>query len=497
MRSPEATIACPSARPGRGRRIAAGILAAFAAFAAAGLAAALAEATYFRQLVIFTSLPGILALSICALRFARRPVHIFRPSTAVLLGFAVFFIPEVYLGRSLFYPHPGSEDMLVKAGLLVWGGFGAFILGGVLPRLGTLERGRGLFQGRVTPGRVVIFAGALAVVGAFALLLLCRELGVTPWEYLKGFYTAEAWGGLTPSTRPLLLAGNFATAAGILCTWAVWRRDLSPGSRFAAWAILFFPLLLNTLRGTRGTLALLILCLFLSWIHRDRGRTRSFLAPRVRRATALLAVVLYLVLLGITWTRETAWGEKKAPAGEVSSVLASFSYFNRLLLTVETIPDREPFLQGRTFAAAFLFPVPRALWPQKPYGFGTVVAAWYGFEPGTVGIPATLIGELYANFQCMGVFLGMLLLGWLLKHLDGWGAGVTPGGILVLACAVNLWYAFGMLRGDFYTAFSGWAFHAACLAAAARLCRSRSPAPCSTDTRKSTFAHVHPIATVR
>jgi hypothetical protein len=86
---------------------------------------------------------------------------------------------------------------------------------------------------------------------------------------------------------------------------------------------------------------------------------------------------------------------------------------------LDRFPDH--FARGRTIWEAMLAPVPRALWHDKPIvaGSGDLVSEFTGMRFGantSVGIGHVL--EWYVNFGTVGVFLGMMGIGFLLGWID-------------------------------------------------------------------------------
>jgi len=86
-------------------------------------------------------------------------------------------------------------------------------------------------------------------------------------------------------------------------------------------------------------------------------------------------------------------------------------------------PDE--FAGGETIWQALLAPIPRSLWPDKPFvaGSGDLVSRFTGiqFAEGTsVGIGQVM--ELYVNFATTGVFAGFILLGAVLAYVDAQAA---------------------------------------------------------------------------
>ncbi|MGQ9765707.1 MAG: hypothetical protein ACUVRI_12660 [Armatimonadota bacterium] len=75
------------------------------------------------------------------------------------------------------------------------------------------------------------------------------------------------------------------------------------------------------------------------------------------------------------------------------------------------------FQRGRTLWPAFVWFVPRALWPGKPVAS---IGGWYattvlGWSPGGGEAAVTLPGDFYLNFGIPGVLVGMFLYGLVLR----------------------------------------------------------------------------------
>jgi hypothetical protein len=88
---------------------------------------------------------------------------------------------------------------------------------------------------------------------------------------------------------------------------------------------------------------------------------------------------------------------------------------------VRTTPALVPFRNGDTFYAAVAAVVPRALWPDKPVvaGSGNYVSehTLIGFAEGT-SVGMGQVFEFYVNFGTVGIVVGFVLLGALLRYFD-------------------------------------------------------------------------------
>ena len=109
---------------------------------------------------------------------------------------------------------------------------------------------------------------------------------------------------------------------------------------------------------------------------------------------------------------------------------------------------------GQIIGALFFF-VPRSIWPSKPVGTGhTVISGLdqYFFT----NVSAPLMGEFYIGFGVIGIILGAIFLGLLLKKLDNkyWREN-NPLSTIRIVYPFSIFMFFFMERGDM---LSSWAY---------------------------------------
>lgn len=75
---------------------------------------------------------------------------------------------------------------------------------------------------------------------------------------------------------------------------------------------------------------------------------------------------------------------------------------------------------GETFFSSAVSWVPRAIWEEKPFGFGYELTLMFRPELASIGhsMVATVFGEYYYNFQWAGIAVAILTLGPLVRFLD-------------------------------------------------------------------------------
>ncbi|MCR9095933.1 MAG: O-antigen polysaccharide polymerase Wzy family protein [bacterium] len=107
---------------------------------------------------------------------------------------------------------------------------------------------------------------------------------------------------------------------------------------------------------------------------------------------------------------------------------------------VRETPGLVPYQNGRTIALIFVAPIPRAIWPDKPeFTVGQWVTDTYSHGLDTRTAP-TQIGELYFNFGWVGVLVGMLVLGSLMRVMSEALTGEHATAASMLVSIVVIYY---------------------------------------------------------
>lgn len=149
--------------------------------------------------------------------------------------------------------------------------------------------------------------------------------------------------------------------------------------------------------------------------------TLYFLLSRKRPSlltVLMIAAVGMLYLNAIGLVRQTAGF---SVAENLISIDASMA-FDRLLgsqgdlnifdsytRVLEAVPEIIPFQLGRSVLYLLVHPVPRILWPDKPYPTESLMQVIYPSAGATYAY--SLPGSLYIEFGIFGVVLGMLVFG--------------------------------------------------------------------------------------
>lgn len=112
---------------------------------------------------------------------------------------------------------------------------------------------------------------------------------------------------------------------------------------------------------------------------------------------------------------------------------------------------------GQQFLGAFLFFIPRSIWPNKPVGTGFLLADKAGLSFNNISMP--FIAELYLDFALIGMIIGVVLLGIIYRIIDDWIGKISnlyslKNCIKLIAFAEFCCLQFYLLRGNFLGAFA-------------------------------------------
>jgi oligosaccharide repeat unit polymerase len=141
---------------------------------------------------------------------------------------------------------------------------------------------------------------------------------------------------------------------------------------------------------------------------------------------------------------------------------------HQMFISIQRYTDMFGLSNGEQLLGALLFFIPRAIWPTKPLGSGhTVISGLNQFYFTNVSAP--LASESYINFGIVGVIIGAIILGKLLKWIDNeyWESEGELKVIKIIYPSLMLMFFF-LLRGDM---MSAWAFTFAQLVMGVIICK--------------------------
>ncbi len=136
-----------------------------------------------------------------------------------------------------------------------------------------------------------------------------------------------------------------------------------------------------------------------------------------------------------------------------SLLTSSFSLFKPMAALVRYIPKYHPFLLGESFYYVFLMPIPRIIWPQKPYPEFLEIL-WKITGGRFFGYAVPNIGEYYANFGIPGVIVFMSLLGVIFRIVFNTYKRYKSNEFVLMSYAIFFFYIFQIIsRGYFPQVF--------------------------------------------
>jgi len=177
--------------------------------------------------------------------------------------------------------------------------------------------------------------------------------------------------------------------------------------------ILFLPILL------------LIILIFINFLLGGRFRTVSILIMLISiyyylqrksifKKIIFLFISIFLIFISISIIRyfNSIYLIKNNIKDIVLSNLDYPFYFYKIIIN---IPFNISYQYGKTFVTFLFYPLPRALFPQKPLSAGSFITQYLFPYLKYSSVPPTILGELYLNFSYFGIMIGMFIIGILHK----------------------------------------------------------------------------------
>jgi hypothetical protein len=189
--------------------------------------------------------------------------------------------------------------------------------------------------------------------------------------------------------------------------------------------------------GGRRIVGVIIGAAILTWVLLSR-----------RMSLARVGVVLFLVwgvlnlLQGMLYVRTYGF-ESYVEGGIVRSEKRSYfavdDNFLRLTQIVHLFPKSVEYVGSQPLVFALIRPVPRALWPEKPTDPGFSLSTLVGITGASLS--SSMLGELYASWGLIAVFIGGIFMGMLAKFWSAVDATGTDNGVLLHALGMMVLFA--------------------------------------------------------
>jgi hypothetical protein len=398
------------------------------------------------------------------------PAALFSAKLFGIAGIVVFLLMGML--KSVFiYDAPVTVDpwTAVRAVLLVASGILGLWIGSLLAirprRLGPFSRGQ------VSGTRLLVFTLLLASVGAPAAVLFYNPF--LPFDPTISNYLRVFSGCLAP--------------AGALAVWQLFMsRPRTPARRWLLVAVLLPLPVVGIVSTSRVPLAFIVSFAFVVYVYRTWNRHPDRF-PYGRVAILATGMVLFMfasaAVVDVLADKHWAIGDEGDVVVGTAQArfysLTSIDAFDNLVRTIELYPDQGRYLYGWSVAAVIVNPIPRSMWPEKPYGYARLLAeetdARY-FEG--MSLSPSLAGEMVANFGFLGPFLGYLAMGSVAATLYQRylrARASSPYHVLYLAGLVLFLLE---SRGDLLSITVRLGWYLFCLYVALRLSTIDSPASC-------------------
>jgi oligosaccharide repeat unit polymerase len=252
--------------------------------------------------------------------------------------------------------------------------------------------------------------------------------------------------------KPYVHAFTQLMAPGLLLALVLLRRGVSLFRAASLVCLCATAIAWYVFAGIRTNLAWLTIGFLLVWseIPDRRG------SHRIRGRAIILTGTAAAAILAMTVLR-TSWDvsrlEVEGASGVWRQVQTGLDTFYQLRRTLDYFPSRSDYLVGYSLYGIVVNPVPRAIWPQKPIGFGRLASILYDRNPNsTLGL--SLPGELYANFGIPGCLTGMFLFGLATALVSSWHARQRGDPCALVIYVLLAEYAWFAVRGDMLDAAS-------------------------------------------
>ncbi|MTE23267.1 oligosaccharide repeat unit polymerase [Microbacterium sp. ZXX196] len=171
------------------------------------------------------------------------------------------------------------------------------------------------------------------------------------------------------------------------------------------------------------------------------------------RAVAIGALAGMVVVFPILDTfRRTLDATVELQSPLESLTTADFDAFAQLMNTIKYV-ESQGITWGNQLLGVVLFWVPRDMWSAKPLDTGTLLAEYQGYQFRNLSAP--LWAEFYINLGWVGLILGMVAFGYVIRVLDRRSEAMlslygTPG----VAAAIIPFYLLIVLRGSLLQAMT-------------------------------------------
>ena len=248
------------------------------------------------------------------------------------------------------------------------------------------------------------------------------------------------------SISNLLIPATLIAVIGIITSL---KKGIAPLLIFGVILMLSVSglLLLWSRRAILGIVFVLIIVLYTRKYGKPSQRVLLFLFPSLMLGAIFLSFFRLTVFFGSSIDDVTYL---EMFEHYFSELWLESSAYSSLMYSIGPASDNT-LLLGSSFLAAFIFYIPRAIFPDKPYSYdlGKVIDGDL-----TYNLPASFYGEAIANFSIYSIPIMAFILGYFLKKID-YKFYSKKRNIFELSIYLLLVFnVFFLVRGSFSTVFS-------------------------------------------
>lgn len=231
---------------------------------------------------------------------------------------------------------------------------------------------------------------------------------------------------------------NFFVPSVTLMLLLIYTKGLKPRIFFLFTAIAFLIYLSVAFRYRLVFLGVSTLSAF--YIFKQRKPNIIFLSLVIAGGLAFMGFVgvarTYFGGLSLDRVEQLSFKESLLEGLEESRIFMTTG------LIIEKMPEEHDFLYFSPFIEALAMPIPRILWPGKPTG-DQIWVVYRLIDPvrdGRRGLGAAwmLFGTFYLSFGWLGIILGSLVVGYLLRKLFSWMVRNRRDPMVIAIYAVSL-----------------------------------------------------------
>jgi len=362
----------------------------------------------------------------------RTPVN---SRNAILLGVLFWLLLDPLLSREGIDEF--SPDVIVKA-LLYAGIFIAAICAGyVVPAVSGVKRLFAHVPSQTKDDRIFWLTVTLFLLGIVPQIYAAGGSPSEFWRLLLAGYSADievGWRrGMLGNADDFLksTAHLLELSVPFLAVYLV-RRRLVPWKTLLLLLMMLSVFLTIFFSGERRVFALIVLgpSLYLFFVTAKAMRRK--LAP-VFLAGALL---LFWMMQAQVQFRSAGFYDFDASAVQTNPLeMHRDNNFYWFATAVDTMPNMYEFTNEWVFLQVFTHPIPRFLWPGKPFTVGLPFVQW---DEIGASLSISIVGELYVSQGLTGIILGGLLYGWLAKNWDQLREHFSQSHAISLVYAIGL-----------------------------------------------------------